>query len=983
MIPVSYVPIDELPLTPNGKLDTAALPGPAPQATGYVAPRTETERWLVTAWAEVLDASRPIGIADNFFDIGGNSLHGTQIIARIADHLHIELHPRQLFTHPVLEHLAAHLDYASRGQDSQPSPELDNDIAELERLLAEKRAAKAERTERRRVVPVGRDGALVCTFQQEGLWFEQQLNPLSAAYHIAFALRLTGPLDIPALQRALHALVVRHEALRTRFTDHGGLPRQVIDPPPQQLPLPVTDITPAQVQAWAAGQVNQPMDLARGPLARFALARTGPGQHVLVLVVHHIIGDGWSARIVAGELSQLYTADTTGTTAALVPLAIQPADHAAWQRRWLAGAELDRQLGFWQETLAGLPTVDFPADRPRPAQPTGAGATVERRLPDQIGVAARDYARTHQVSFLAVLHAALLTVLHRWTGQTDLPIGSVFSGRTRPETEPMVGYFVNTLVLRTRLDGDPSFTDLVRRCHDTVLDATAHQDVPFGLIVDALQPERVPGRQPLFQIGLSLFPPGASLGGPDLNGITAEPMPLDFATSHNDMTIGVTHAPDGTLDVSVEYSTELFDADRIERLLDHFTAALAGGLAAPGQPASDIELMSAAERAEVLYTYNNTTVDYPPGLLHSMAEVAAATTPDAVAVIDHDGTQHTYRQLDTAANQLAHRLRRHGVGPATLVGVCLHRGTDLVTALLATWKAGGAYLPLDPDLPPERLSYLITDASPAVIISATTTGHALLDHAFMAGTGQAGPAMVEIDAERGALAHEPAGPPEGPAGLAGPDDPAYVLYTSGSTGTPKGVLVSHRGIHNRIAWMQEAYPIGATDRVLQKTPYSFDVSVWEFFWPLITGATLVLAAPGGHRDPHYLHQVIRDQAVTTMHFVPTMLNTFLDAVTPRYPAPGPLAQLRQVFCSGEALQADTINRFLATWPGTALHNLYGPTEASIDVTAWHCEPGPGPVPIGQPIANHRAFVLDACLRPVPAASPGSCSSPVSAWPTAT
>ena len=850
----------------------------------------------------------------------------------------------------------------------ETSAGLDDEIAKIERLLAEKRDAKAKRAGQRRIMPVPREGALACTFQQEGLWFEHQLNPLSGAYHISFALRLAGPLDTDALQRALHALVVRHEALRTRIVDHGGLPRQIIDPPPADFPLPISELAPGQVQSWATEQVAQPMNLSHGPLVRAMLARTGTGQHVLVLVMHHIIGDGWSARILASELSQLYTADTTGTTAALGPLPIQPADHAAWQRGWLSGAELERQLGFWRDALAGLPTVDFPADRPRPAQPTGEGATVVRMLPDEIGVLARGYTRTHQVSLLAVLHAALLTVLHRWTGQHDLPIGSVFSGRTRAETEPLVGFFVNPLVLRTRLDGNPTFTGLVRRCHDTILDATAHQDIPFSLVVDSLQPERVTGRHPLFQINLSLYPPGAMVGGLELSGIAAEPMPLGSSTAHNDMAIGVTHAPDGTLEVSAEYSTELFDADRTQRLLDHFAAALAAGLAAPGRPVGEIELMGAGERDQVLHAHNRTAVDYPPRLLHHLVETAAATTPDALAVIDHDGTRYTYRQLNTAASQLAHRLRRHGAGPAIAAGICLHRSMDLVTALLATWKAGAAYVPLDPDLPADRLSYLIADAGLAVIIT-TTADRRALGHTA---AGDARPSVIMVDAERDALSRGPAHPAAtaGPNGSAGLDDTAYVLYTSGSTGTPKGVAISHRGVHNRIAWMQDTYPLAASDRVLQKTPYGFDVSVWEFFWPLSAGATLVLAAPGGHKDPHYLHRLIIDEDITTMHFVPSMLNTFLDTIIPRYPLPGPLARLRQVFCSGEALPPETVRRFLSTWPEIELHNLYGPTEASIDVTAWHCHEGSGPVPIGHPIANHRAYVLDACLRPAPIGVPG-------------
>ncbi len=814
------------------------------------------------------------------------------------------------------------------------------------------------------IVPVTRGGALPCTVQQEGLWFEQQLNPGSTAYHIAFALRLAGPLEVSALQVALHALVVRHEALRTRFTGHGGVPRQVVDEPPAGFELPVCDLDPAEVDEWTAAQVDEPMDLAVGPLLRVRLARTGPGRHVLVLVLHHIVGDGWSVRLLGAELSRLYTAAVTGVESDLVPLTIQPADHATWQRQRQDDAQTEEHLRFWRETLAELPTVDLPTDRPRPAQSTGAGGSVRRVLPAELGTAARDYARAHRVSFLAVMHAALLTVLHRWTGQDDLPVGSVSTNRPIRELESLVGYFVNTVVLRTSTRGCPTFAELVGRCHETIMDAANHQDVPFNVVVDAVQPERVAGRAPLFQVGLALQPAGESFA--DLCPDQLETRASVLATGHAmfDVEIELDETVPGRLQVRAAYSTELFDADRIERLMDHFAAVLQGGLGDPDVPVTGIELMSDAERAAGLQIGNQTAVQYPQTLLHRVFEQVTAERPDAVAVLDHDGVSYSYRQLDTAANRLAHRLRReltrHPAATVPVIGVCLHRGIDLVTTLMACWKAGAAYLPLDPDLPPERLRHLCHDADPAAVVTRSDLTPALQ-------MPSAGPTLIQLDTDRDDLAREHTTTlPTAPT----PDDAAYLLYTSGSTGTPKGVLIPHRGITNRIRWMQDAYPIEPTDAVLQKTPYGFDVSIWEFFWPLTTGARIVLAAPGGHRDPHYLHQLILREKVTTLHFVPTMLNTFLDATTPHYPTPGPLASVRQIFCSGEALPTDTANRVLTTWPQIALHNLYGPTEASIDVTAWTCRHQPGPTPIGTPIANHRAYLLDPHLRPVPLGVPG-------------
>ncbi|MET7881409.1 condensation domain-containing protein, partial [Micromonospora profundi] len=408
MIPTALITLPELPLTPNGKLDTAQLPEPAPAVTEHVAPRTDTERWLARVWRDLMRVDQ-VGATDNFFDHGGNSLLGIQLTARVRDQLGIDLHPRELFANPVLEDLAAHLDRA------EPT---------------------AGRTA---IVPVPRDGTLVCTRQQEGLWFEHQLDPASTVYHIPVALRLRGVLDEPALRRALHALVVRHEALRTRFVEHNGLPRLVIDPAPADLALPAVDIAADTVTTWVNDQVSRRMDLATGPVFRTALARLAADEHVLVLVAHHIIADGWSVGILADELAHLYAAETGLTTQAQLPdLPVQPADHAAWQRARLDDEELGRQLDRWRMILADLPTVDLPSDRPRPAHPTGAGAWIGRPLPDDVTAAARRYARDHHVSFLAIHQAALLTVLHRYTGQTDLPIGSIFSGRTHIDTEPMV-----------------------------------------------------------------------------------------------------------------------------------------------------------------------------------------------------------------------------------------------------------------------------------------------------------------------------------------------------------------------------------------------------------------------------------------------------------------------------------------------------------------------------------------------------------------
>jgi amino acid adenylation domain-containing protein len=919
----------------------------SPVATPPVPAATPQEEAVAAVYREVL-AIDEVDVTRSFFELGGDSFAAVRAISRIEGAT-----VGMLAANPSVREFATAL--AATGGPPDP---LDAEIAELERQvaeraalehrLAEKRAARQQRAPTRPLAPVPRDGPLACTYQQEAVWFEQQLDPSSAVYHIPFVLRLRGALAVPALQRALHALVVRHEALRTRFVAEDGLPRQVVDPPPADLPMPVRDLPAGEVVQWAATEVRRPFDLAAGPLVRTTLASTAPDEHVLVLVVHHIIADGLSVPILAGELAQLYQAEISapGTTP-LPELPVQPADHAAWQRGWLSGDELDRQLAHWRQRLAGLPTIDFPADRPRPADPSGAGATTWRRLPDDLAAAGRGYARASQVSFLAVLHAALLTVLHRYTGQTDLPVGSIFSGRTRAELEPLVGYFVNAVVLRIDLDGDPSFAQLVHRCYDTILDATSHQDLPFSLVVDALKPDRVAGRNPLFQIGLELQPARTATAGPALGEVTAEPLDASTGRAHFDLNVVVYEATDGSVDLSVEYATELFDADRIDRFIDHYLTALARGLASPDQVATGIEVMPPDERHRVLYGCNGSTVDYPAQPLHRMVETAAAATPDAIAVVDHDGTPYTYRWLDSAANRLGNRLRRDGVGSGDPVGVCLRRGIDLVTALLATWKAGGGYLPLEPDLPADRLAAIVADAKPSIVVTSTEYTSRF-------------PATIALDSEPDQLAVEPDTAPDGGC----PDDLAYLLYPADPPSSPTGVPTSHRAAHNWIAWLQDTSPLRPDDRVLQTSPYGHEGSVWELFWPLVSGATAVLAAPGGHGAVRYLHQLIESREVTTVHLAPTTLDTLLAAAA--HPPPS----LRRVFCSGEALPARTTRRLLRSCPQVALHNLYRPDAACAVVTGWRCEPDSADVLIGRPIANTRAYVLDDRLRPAPTGIPG-------------
>jgi non-ribosomal peptide synthetase component F len=559
-----------------------AEPGPAPvrgRPPAPTPPATAEEAAIAAVFQEILDTAG-IDVTASFFELGGDSFAAVRAAGRI-DGASVGM----LAAHPSARELARAL---ARPAASDAETGLDDEIAELERMLAAKRAAREQQAGSAQVVPVPRGGELACTCQQEGLWFLHQLLPSSPVYHIPYPFLLHGPLDVGALERAVHALMVRHEALRTRFVAHDGVPRQVIDPPPPAFALPVAEIGAGQAEQWGQREAYEPFDLAAGQLFRVSLARLAPEEYLIVLVVHHIVGDGWSLRILADEIALLYAAETGGGPAGLAPLHLQAADYAAWQRGRLDGTQMQRQLAYWHQTLAGLPTIDFPADRPRPARPAGTWTSLSRRLPDELTAAIRAYARASQGSLLAVVHAALLIVLHRYTGQEDLPIGSVFSGRTRAETEPLVGFFANTLVLRTGVGGDPSFAELVDRCRQTILAAAAHQDVPFGLIVDALQPERVPGRNPLFQISLTLQP-ADTRPALTLDPVTVEPISFPEGHSRFDLSVDIFDKVD-TIDIKFEYAAEMFDVERIERLYGHIVAALAGGLAAPGGRIGGIRL---------------------------------------------------------------------------------------------------------------------------------------------------------------------------------------------------------------------------------------------------------------------------------------------------------------------------------------------------------------------------------------------------------
>jgi amino acid adenylation domain-containing protein len=827
----------------------------------------------------------------------------------------------------------------------------------LEQLLRQKKDATTRVTTISRRKPSSTPPPL--SFAQQRIWFLDQLVPGSNYYNEITTLRLPFELDMVALQSSVNEIVHRHEALRTTFCSVDGQPAQVIVPA-LELEIPVIDLRclPAAEREQAAvrlceKQVAEPFDLAKGPLLRMAVVQLDQKDYVFVLTMHHIVWDSWTLTVFFRELTALYKAYSAGLPSPLTELAIQYADFAVWQRAQLQGELLERELAYWKVQLADLPVLQLTTDRPRPAVQTFRGARERFAIPEPLGSELRRLSNREGVTLFMTMLAVFQALLYRYTGQEDLVVGTPVANRTRAEIEDLIGFFVNTLVIRTNLAGDPTFRELLARVRAVALGAYAHQELPFEKLVEELQPERDRSRNPLFQVVFQLFN-DASGSASGSNGVTLPSLDVQLNTARFDLRLVLLETGLG-LNGYFEYSTDLFDQRTIERMSAHYLAFLRDIAANPDCRISKLRLLTDLERRTVLEGFNATAHPVAEVTLPQLFEAQVARTPEAIAVVCGEESLR-YGELKARANRLAHHLIAQGVGPESLVGIALERSIELVVALLAVLKAGGAYVPLDPDYPQARLAHMLLDAAPVLVLSAEELRARLpvdakvlnLDGAALQAALAQGPAHDPSQAERACplqSAH-----------------PAYVIYTSGSTGTPKGAPNTHQGLINRLLWMQDAYGLDPTDRVLQKTPYSFDVSVWEFFWPLLFGAKLVVTPPGKHRDPQYLVEAIVQQRVTTLHFVPSMLRAFLG-----HPSCNSCLGLRRVICSGEALGGDLQAQFFSRFPGVELHNLYGPTEAAIDVTAYacHCAEGEGAPPIGAPIWNTRVYVLDGGLELAP------------------
>ena len=795
------------------------------------------------------------------------------------------------------------------------------------------------------------------SFAQQRLWYFDQLVPNSFVYNIPAAIRLTGKLDVDALEQSLNQIIRRHETLRASFKIEKAQPVQIVTPVVHLAlaridlrPLPETEQEEG-VQHLAVQEMHQAFDLAQSPLLRASLLQLGEEEHVLLLIMHHIISDSWSLKVFLHELAILYQSFTSQKATLLPDLPIQYADFTVQQRQWLQTEETKTQLAYWKQQLAGTsPVLQLPTDRSRPAVQSFQGAYYTFQLSGVLTEALKALSQREGVTLFMTLLAAVNALLFRYTRQDDIIVGTPVANRTRTELEGLIGFFANTLVLHTDLSGDPRFVEVLGRVREVALEAYAHQDLPFERLVEEVRPEGDLSYHPLFQVMAVMQ--DATMEVLELAGLTLMPLQIESKTTPFDIAFEFSEMPEG-LGGRLVYSTDLFDATTIARLVGHLQTLLEGIVAHPEQRIGELALLTEAERQQLLVEWNDTRSDYPADTcIYQLFEAQVEQTPEAIAVV-FENEHLTYRQLNRRANQLAHTLQRLGVGPESLVGVCMERSIEMVVALIGIPKAGGAYVPLDPTYPRDRLEYMIQDAQLSVLLTQERLLAALPE--------KEGTVIISLDT---GIDWDDARGEWDANGVSHvlPDNVIYMIYTSGSTGKPKGVMNFHRSLTNRLWWMRQTYHLTPEDRVMQKTPFSFDISFWEFFWPLTTGACLIVARPGGHQDPAYLAALIAEQQITNIHFVPSMLQAFL-----MEPHLEQCKSLKRVFCSGEALSFDAQQRFFSRFNATELHNLYGPTEAAIEVTYWQCIPGSKDwtVPIGRPIANTQIYILDSAMQPVP------------------
>ncbi|MEO6889068.1 MAG: amino acid adenylation domain-containing protein [Ktedonobacteraceae bacterium] len=946
MVPTVFMLLEALPLTPSGKINRRALPGPVEadlqRAGPFVAPRTSMESLLADIWADVLGVER-VSITDNFFDLGGHSLLATQVIARIRIAAQRELPLSALFKTPVLADLAALLEESQQSQQQHIFP-----------------------------VPRTAHTYLPLSFAQERVWFLQQLDPDNRSYNFQATLRLTGILDIPVLEQSLSEIISRHEIFRTTFEDSDGRPVQIIHPAqPVQIPLHDLQHIPVyqhelEAQRLIAEECQHPFTIAQLPLIRWVLLRLDEQEHILVHIEHHLVHDGWSFNVFLRELADLYCAFAAGEASPLPALPVQFADFALWQREWVHSEEAQQQLAYWQQKLAGSPPLlALPTDYPRPAVQTSHGAAPRIELPLALCAALRRMSRQEGSTLYMTMFAAFLTLLYRYSGQEDMCVGSSIANRRWRETEGLLGMLLNTTVLRADLSHNPTFEELLSRVRTLMLEAYEHQDFPFDKIVEALNPERNLSYNPLFQImfgfhdsPLSTFKipnltvnltEGISNGSAkfDMN-IVVIPRAEQHTGSHHEQA-----AQEG-ITLVWEYNTDLFDAATIRRMVGHYQTLLEAIVVNPRLHLSDVPLLT-AEEYQQLAGWNETATDYPrQQSIASLFEMQVEQTPAATAVLFKD-MRVTYQELNSRANQLAHHLQRLGVGPEILVGVYMERSLDLIIALLGILKAGGAYLPLDIAYPKERIAFMLQDTQTPVLLTQQHLVERLPTHQAQ---------FLCLDTQIQDIAQEST---HNVQQHNSPENLAYVIYTSGSTGVPKGVAVTQRNVV-RLVKETNYVSLDAGQVFLQFASISFDAATFEIWGSLLNGAKLVVFPPY-KPSLQELGQVLRQQRITTLWLTAGLFHQMVEERL------ADLTTVRQLLAGGDVLSVPHVQKVLRELPECVLINGYGPTENTTFVTCYPLRADADrqlrtSVPIGYPIANTTACILDAHLQLVPVGVPG-------------
>ncbi len=876
MVPAAYVRLEALPLTPNGKLDRKRLPAPDGNAlavSGYEEPQGEIETTLAAIWREVLEVEK-VGLHDDFFALGGHSLLAVAMITRLREALGLDVELGDIFEHPCLSDFASKI---ANGRRAQLPP-----------------ITKADRSQ-----------PLPLSYAQQRLWFLAQMEGVSEVYHMPFGVRLAGKLDRHALGRALDRIVQRHEALRTTFVVVDGEPVQRIAAAEESHFLlqdhdlrHQADSEPGLRQLYEE-EAHASFDLEAGPLIRGRLVRQGEDQYALLITMHHIISDGWSVGVLLNELSILYRAFVRGEADPLPELAVQYPDYAVWQRHWMQGEVLEQQAEYWKTTLAGAPALlELPADHVRPADQEYAGAWYEVVLDERLTAGLKELSKQHGATLYMTLVAGWAALMGRLSGQQDILIGSPVANRRQGDLEGLIGFFINTLVLRTDLSNRPGVGELLERVKTQALGAQQHQDIPFEQVVEAVQPERSLAHSPLFQVMFAWQ--NAPRGELDLVGLTT--MGLEMA-SHRvarfDLTVSLWESGE-RIAGGVEYATALYEKATIERYMEYWRRMLEGMVAGSGQMVDCLELLSEGERNQLLYEWNQTDAAYPQKCVHELFEDQVRRSAEAVAV-EFEGQKLTYGELNRRANQLAHYLRKVGVGPEMRVGICMERGLEMVIGLLGILKAGGAYVALDPHYPAERLKFMVEDSSIAVLVAQS----GLLEQS-------PGPAQViYVDQELAAIAQESGenvGLPLHSGNL------AYVIYTSGSTGRPKGVAIQHSSANVLLHWAREVFSAKELEGVLASTSICFDLSVFEIFAPLSWGGKAIVV-----RNALSLAEIGQDPGVTLLNTVPSAMAELLRIK-------GVPDSIRTVNLAGEALPPNIVEQLYEESKVERVFNLYGPSE---------------------------------------------------------